>query len=443
MSRTSKVIPHLRRAVLLHEGARLTDGELLGCFIEHRDQAAFAALVRRHGPMVWGVCRRLLSHHDAEDAFQATFLVLVRKAASVRPREMVANWLYGVAHQTALQARRTSTRRRARERQAADMREPAVTEQDLWRDLQPLLDETLSRLPDKYRAVIVLCDLEGKTRKEAARQLGCPEGTVAGRLARARVMLAKRLARHGLAVSGGALAAVLSHKGASASVPPSVVSSTIKAASLFAAGQSAATGAISVKAAALAEGVMRTTMLTKLRTVLVMAALVLSLCGIAGAAVGMGHDDQGSGKKAQPKAKKAKSGTITEEKLREKLQGTWTCLYHHENGVKSKPGGSLVFQGNTWKSLLADGKVSQAGTFRIVDATSSPRKIDLWVTHSSVKEEEGRFCKAIILVDGDTLLYGASAGERPEGFVTEEGDGGNTAGMYKRGGAKEAEDQER
>src|SRR5436305_8152828 len=102
-SQMSDVIQHLRRTVLVRDGKGLTDGHLLGCFVEHRDAAAFAALVRRHGPMVWGVCRRLLNPHDAEDAFQAAFLVLVRKAASVMHREKVANWLYGVAHQTALQ----------------------------------------------------------------------------------------------------------------------------------------------------------------------------------------------------------------------------------------------------------------------------------------------------------------------------------------------------
>src|SRR6516162_8929801 len=107
-SQTSEVIQHLRRTVLLRDGCGLTDGQLLGCFIERRDETAFASLVRRHGPMVWGVCRRLLNLHDAEDAFQATFLVLVRKAASVVPREMVPNWLYGVAHQAALQARRAA-----------------------------------------------------------------------------------------------------------------------------------------------------------------------------------------------------------------------------------------------------------------------------------------------------------------------------------------------
>src|SRR5262245_3462035 len=203
-SRMSEVIQHLRRAVLLRDGAGLTDGQLLTDYLNRRDEAALATLVRRHGPMVWGVCRRVLrNYHDAEDAFQATFLVLARKAASVVPRELVANWLYGVANQTARKARATTAKRRARERQVMQMPEAAETEQDLWSDLQPLLDQELSCLPDKYRAAIVLCDLEGKARKEAARQLGVPDGTLAARLARGRVMLAKRLARHGLAVSAG------------------------------------------------------------------------------------------------------------------------------------------------------------------------------------------------------------------------------------------------
>src|SRR5687768_12897578 len=151
-SQASGAIQHLRRTVLLRDGAGLTDGQLLTDYLSRRDEAALAALVRRHGPMVWGVCRRVLrNYHDAEDAFQATFLVLVRKAASIAARELVANWLYGVAHQTALKARATAARRKERERHVTEMPEPAVTEQGLWCDLQPLLDEELSRLPDKYR----------------------------------------------------------------------------------------------------------------------------------------------------------------------------------------------------------------------------------------------------------------------------------------------------
>jgi RNA polymerase sigma factor (sigma-70 family) len=283
-SQTSEVIQHLRRMVLLRDGAGLTDGQLLEDYLSRRDEEALAALVRRHGPMVWGVCRRVLpNYHDAEDAFQATFLVLVRKAARIASRELLANWLYGVAHQTALNARAMVARRKGRERQVAEMPEPAVAERELWRDLQPLLDDELSRLPDKYRVVIVLCDLEGKTRKEAARQLGRPEGTVAGQLARARVMLAKRLAQRGVALSGGALAVVLAQNVASAGVPTSVVSSTIKAASLFAAGQAAATAVVSAKVAALTEGVLKTMLLTKLKIASAVLLAVAVLGGGAGA----------------------------------------------------------------------------------------------------------------------------------------------------------------
>src|SRR5438552_8623356 len=220
------VLQHLRRAMLLRAGPGRTDGQLLKDYLSRRDETALAALVLRHGAMVWGVCRRVLSnYHDAEDAFQATFLVLVRRAASIASPELLANWLYGVAHQTAMKARATAAKRKVRERQVTDMPEPAVVEQDLWNDLQPLLDQELSRLPDISRVVIVLCDLEGKTRKEAARHLGLPEGTIGSRLARARAMLAKRLAQRGVTVSGGALAAVPAQNAASAGVPESMVSS--------------------------------------------------------------------------------------------------------------------------------------------------------------------------------------------------------------------------
>lgn len=281
-SKTTKVVQHLRRAVLLHDGAGLTDGQLLHDYVSRHEEVAIAALVRRHGPMVWGVCRRVLrNYHDAEDAFQATFLVLLRRAASITSPELLANWLYGVAHQTALKARATTATRRARERQVINMPEPAATEGDLWHGLQPLLDQELSRLPGKYRVAIVLCDLKGKTRKEAARQLGVPEGTLAARVARGRAMLTKRLARHGAVVSGGLLATMLAQN-AAAGVPTAVVGSTIKAVTVVAAGQTAAAGVISVKVAALMEGVLKTMLLTKLKLI----AAVLVVVALLGIAVG-------------------------------------------------------------------------------------------------------------------------------------------------------------
>ncbi len=288
--------------------------------------------------MVWGVCRRVLgNHHDAEDAFQATFLVLIRKAASIVPREMVANWLYGVARQTALKARAMAARRKKRERQVTEMPQPAAGEPDHGHDLQPLLDRELSRLPDKYRSVVVLCDLESKTRKEAARQLGVPEGTVAGRLARARARLAKRFARYGLAVSGGTLTAALSPSAASASVPASVVSSTIQAANFYAAGQAVAPGLISVPVAALTEEVLKTMLLTKLK---IATAVLLMVAAVA--AGGLLYQTR-----AGEQTPKAEATDAARAKTEEHWQ-VRTTLRGHAGGVRAiafSPDGRLLAVG--------------------------------------------------------------------------------------------------
>src|SRR5581483_9321050 len=183
----NEVIRRLRLSQGREGGAGPTDAELLERFLASRDETAFEALVRRHGPMVLGVCRRILrDSHDAEDAFQATFLVLVRKAASVVPREQLGNWLYGVAYRTALKARTARARRRRHERRAHALPAAAPAGESL--DLRPLLDQHLERLPAAYRAAVVLCDLEGRTKREAARQLGVPEGTLSSRLARGRAL---------------------------------------------------------------------------------------------------------------------------------------------------------------------------------------------------------------------------------------------------------------
>ena len=332
-NRLKLVIQHLRRATLVHDGAGLTDGQLLESYICNREEAAFAALVRRHGPMVWGVCLRILrSYHDAEDAFQATFLVLIRKAASIRPREMVGNWLYGVAHQTALKASQTVAKRRARERPMVEMPEPAAKPEDLWRDLQPVLDQELSRLPDKYRAVLVLCDLEAKTRREVARQLNVPEGTVASRLATARTMLAKRLARHGLAVSGGALAALLSENAVATGVPALVMSSAIKTVSLLATGQAA--GVVSHKVAFLAEGVLKTMFLTKIKT----AIATLLVAGIIGTgATGLAYRAIAAGASSEVQGLGAKSNASVgdqEETAKEALRRVEAELLRLRSEIK-------------------------------------------------------------------------------------------------------------
>ena len=195
----NKVIGHLCSVLGKQDTAGLTDGDLLKRYLQEEDEAAFEALVRRHGPMVLGVCRRILRNaHDAEDAFQATFLVLLHKASSLQSPGTVGNWLYGVAYRTAQEARRAILKRCAKEAKAVP--KPAAPA-DAWNDLREALDEELERLSEKYRTVIVLVDLEGATGKEVARRLGMPEGTVASRLARGRVLLAKRLTRRGPALT--------------------------------------------------------------------------------------------------------------------------------------------------------------------------------------------------------------------------------------------------
>jgi RNA polymerase sigma factor (sigma-70 family) len=217
----------------------MTDGQLLERFIAQRDDAAFEALVRRHGPMVLGVCRRVLRNdHDADDAFQATFLVLVHKAVGIRQRELFGNWLYGVAYRTALQARAGARRRRAHEKQVSPMPEPeAMDESILWRDLHPVLDREVNRLPEKYRVAIVLCDLEGGTRRDVARRLGIPLGTLSGRLTTAHRLLARRLGRRGLVLSSAALAWALAPNAMLAGVPEPLLASALDAARAVAVGQ--------------------------------------------------------------------------------------------------------------------------------------------------------------------------------------------------------------
>ncbi len=200
------------------------DGELLARYVREQDETAFAALVRRHGGMVRTVCRRVLRNDaDADDATQATFLVLVRKAAAVRDRNGLANWLFGVAHNVALKARQTRTRRQKRESDVPPRPPEAVAT-----DFAELLHAELAKLPAASRGVIVLCDLEGRTIADAGRELGIPAGTVASRLARGREQLAKRLRRYGLSVSGG-LVATLFGESASAAVvfDPAAISPVI------------------------------------------------------------------------------------------------------------------------------------------------------------------------------------------------------------------------
>jgi RNA polymerase sigma factor (sigma-70 family) len=246
----SAAVGRIKRAAGRGDLARATDGELLARFVARRDEEAFAALLSKHGPMVLGVGRRVLGHEqDAEDVYQATFLVLARKAGSVRKRDAVASWLHGVAHRLALKARGQAASRRAHERNAAGMRAEVDGTPRAWLDFEAALDGALLRLPEQHRAALILCYLEGLSHEEAARRLGCAVGTVGSWVARGRNQLRAALAGQGIALTAGALATALVAGGAAPN--EALFGATLRAGLAFADG--AAPAGASAGAAALAQ----------------------------------------------------------------------------------------------------------------------------------------------------------------------------------------------
>jgi RNA polymerase sigma factor (sigma-70 family) len=273
-SHTGKLLQQLRHVLQPQMAEECADGELLERFAGTRDEAAFTALMRKHGRLVWQVCRRVLDHeHDAEDAFQGTFLVLARKAAAIRKQRSVASWLYGVAFRVSHKAKVAAARRRKHERRATPMSAQPSCEM-AWRELQAILDEELQRLPEKYRAPFVLCCLEGKTKLESAGELGWKEGTVSSRLAAARKLLQSRLARRGVMLSALLSGAAVSQSSA-APMPVGLAAATAKAALAFVAGQAGDASSLAVE---LAQNVLRGMAAVRLKVSLVLLVL-LSIAG--------------------------------------------------------------------------------------------------------------------------------------------------------------------
>jgi RNA polymerase sigma factor (sigma-70 family) len=281
------VLRYLRRVTGAAGTKDVTDGELLARFVARHDEAAFELLLWRHGTMVLHVCRDVTRDpHAAEDAYQATFLALIRRAASIRAGESLGAWLYQVAYRVALKARGQTAKRNQQEKVLVSVEElPAVLElrdEASLRELRPVLHEEVQRLPAKYRAPIVLCYLQGLTHEEAARQLGWPKGTVAGRLARARELLRKRLSLRGLGLSATLSALALTSAQASAAVPAALVKVTLRAGLQFAAGQMLA-GLVSPQVVSLTEGVIQAMLWNKMK---LMTAVVLAL-GLVGSGFGL------------------------------------------------------------------------------------------------------------------------------------------------------------
>ncbi len=266
----------------------LSEVLLLDRFVAHRDEAAFEAIVSRHGPMVLGVCRRVLDDPaDIEDAFQATFLVLVRRSGSLRNPELLANWLYGVAHRVSVRARANAFRRRLHERPGSEELAMPDEPREDWAELRAVLDDELSRLPDRLRAVVVLCDLEGAPQEVAARQLGCPLGTIKSRLSRARDRLRGRLVRRGVTPSCLPVGSWLALEATTTAVPPKLMASTMRASLDLVAGTT-----ISARIAVLVEGVARSMTMTKIAANATRAlASILLAAGALAIAARMARDD--------------------------------------------------------------------------------------------------------------------------------------------------------
>jgi RNA polymerase sigma factor (sigma-70 family) len=268
------LVHHLRHLIGGVSAAAMTDGQLLERFLANRDETAVEVLVRRYGPLVLGVCRRVLHNaHSAEDAFQATFLVLLRKARSLDRARPLGSWLYTVAYRLALRARANELRRLRSEEQVARSL-PVDGQAAAPTDLVVALEEELHRLPEKHRAILLLCYFEGKTNEQAAQLLGCPRGSMAARLDQARERLRECLARRGFVAGTAAIAAALTAASSQAAVPLPLVDSTVRAAVWFAGEGACRVAPASTAAVALARGALRATFLNRVK---VAGALLLAV----------------------------------------------------------------------------------------------------------------------------------------------------------------------
>jgi RNA polymerase sigma factor (sigma-70 family) len=276
----STVLGHIRTLAGADGARELNDRHLLEQFAARKDEAAFAELMRRHGRLVWSVCRNVLGHdQDAEDAFQAVFVVLARRGVSVRKSEALASWLHGVAYRVAMKAKRSAARRRVHEHQVQRPAQTQPVPESAWRDLQAALDEEVQGLPDRLRGPFVLCCLEGKGPAYTARELGWKVSTVHTRVSEARQELLRRLARRGVSLSAAACAATLSREAAAAALPAALAKAAVGAALAAGAGK---TAAVSAQVAALVEGGLRPMALCNARTLVTVVVAVSLACTGAG-----------------------------------------------------------------------------------------------------------------------------------------------------------------
>jgi RNA polymerase sigma factor (sigma-70 family) len=346
-------------------GTARADRDLLRAFVDRRDGDAFAELVARHGPLVLGVCRRVLADApDAEDAFQATFLILARKAASVAAPDRLGSWLYGVALRCSCQARKAARRVKNQPIPNVPAREAPDRE---WSDVGPVLDAEIGRLPEKLRDALILCELQGLDRAAAAKRLGVPVGTVSSRLSRAKQTLRGRLVRRGITLSLAALALILT-QAARAAVPPPLVRQTARAATRFAAGNGK--GASAAIATRVMHAPARRAVLISILAGHVVVALAIVMWVLFGRARSV--DD------------------------REAIQGTWRVAASRYGGepVPQMFGRTADIDGQRMRFYWGDAPYD-------LDPTQSPRAIDLHVPFGP--NGQSVVCRGVYELAGDRL----------------------------------------
>jgi RNA polymerase sigma factor (sigma-70 family) len=415
---------HLRTLFAAGSLSGLSDGELLERFVTQRDdarEAAFAALVQRHGAMVLRTCRGILGNrHDAEDATQATFFVLARSAGSIRRRTSVASWLYRIAWRVSARVTGEAIRRRAVERRRAELIPPnaPITHSPFQ---CPELIEELSRLPENFRAAIVLIDLEGCTQVEAAARLCWPLGTVQSRLARGRNRLRTRLLERGIAPTGALLVAGLTGNGNAGTLPMAQVDTIVRMTLGFTAGAHEA-GIVSSHAIALAEGVLKTMLMARWNFAGAAATVFLG----AGILAGLARADRPG---AVPSQRIAAAIDDTEKSKSEakaaaekaKLKGTWKPTSAVDNGREEENPAEhrVIFDGDSF-TIKKNGNDEAKGKFTI-DVAANPKTIDMKVTEG---KHEGESLLGIYAWDGDSLKWCTAmpgATERPSKFASEPG----------------------
>jgi RNA polymerase sigma factor (sigma-70 family) len=379
----------------------LTDEVLLERYTSRRDETAFAVLVRRHGPLVLGICRRVLHHEqDAEDAFQAVFCILATRARSIHHRAALGAWLHAVAYRIARKARAGREREPVSEMTFPDVPEAERSPEWLWREIRPVLDEEVNRLPEKYRQAFVLCYLDERTTEQAAAQLGCPLGTVLSRLARARERLRARLTRRGLALSAAALAAALGSQAATVAVRAELANAAVQAGLHYATGQPIAAGV-----ARLADGFLkalardRLTVTLGLVTVLGVIVTVVFLLWFFSRSAGL---------------------ALVPQSDLDKLQGSWQVVAVERVGQAraENPGIQFVFAGNQ-VTMVVQGNQSPP-MFFVLDPSQEPKAVDFTM-------QDGKSLLGIYQVDGESLQLcvdfdqAGKGGKRPTSFRPEGG----------------------